>query len=65
MDKLTQAGVELTLAKAYSNNVINRLQDAITSAGPVAALVIIPMIARAAALQADISALIDALNATE
>ena len=63
MENFTQA--ELTLAKAHSNNVINRLQDAIPGAGSIAAIILLPLIARAAALQADIATLIDALNATE
>ena len=41
------------------------LQRTLTGCDAVTALVLLPLIERAAKLQADISALIDAINATE
>ena len=55
----------LTTAMVAAHNSAANMQVALKNCNAVTALVLPPLIARAAALQADISALIDALNATE
>ena len=55
----------LAYAMSSADKTTGNLQSSLSGSGAVTALVLTPLIARAAALQADISALIDALNATE
>ena len=66
MPNITPFGAKyLAFAISSANETAGNLQSALRGSGAVTAIVLLPMIARAAALQADISALIDALNATE
>ena len=61
----SEQAMDLTDAIRCTNGCLGHLHDALHGCGAVTALVLLPLIARAASLQADISALIDALNATE
>ena len=64
-EDVCQQSMDLADSMGCTNKCLGHLHDALLCSGAVTALVLLPLIARAAALQADISALIDALNATE
>ena len=61
----TATSAELTSAMVSAHNLLRHLQHSLHAGNAVTAIILLPLIARAAALQGDISALIDALNATE
>ena len=65
MTKLDKFSNSMLDAKELTQSACKSLQSANRIGTALSSLVLLPMIARAAALQADISALIDALNATE
>lgn len=65
MKTLTSAASGLGSAMLSAEFTGKHLQRALKISTPTTALLLLPLIARAAQLQADISALIDALNATE
>ena len=64
-EDVCQQSIDLTDSMGCINKCLGHLHDALLCSGEVTAIVLLPLLARAAALQADISALIDALNATE